>query len=198
MIKAIIFDCFGVLYVDASRHFFEHHIPEYEQLRSQLDELLRACDRGLISQIELNNEIATLTGLPLDFVHENIQGFHQKNDSLLAYSQSLRPDYFIGMLSNIGRGSMDSFFNAAERNVLFDDVVLSGEVGIIKPNPAIFELMATKLDVLPEECIMIDDLEANVIGARNAGMQGVLHLANQQTIAQVKIEIERTDELVRI
>ncbi|MEO7905192.1 MAG: HAD family phosphatase [Candidatus Saccharimonadales bacterium] len=175
MIKAVIFDCFGVLYVDTSRHFFEHHVPDYERLHSELDALLRACDRGYITQRELNQQIAVVTGLSFDFVNERIQGVHQRNDTLLSYAQSLRSTYKLGMLSNIGRGSMDSFFDGSERQRLFDAVILSGEVGMIKPDPAIFTLMAEKLEVLPEECVMIDDIVANVDGAKAAGMQSVVY-----------------------
>lgn len=190
MIKAVIFDCFGVLYVDASKYFFEHHIADFEQLRPQIEELFRACDRGFISQTELNQQVAVLTGLTLEFVTEHIQGVHQRNDALLAYAQSLRSDYKVGMLSNIGKGSMDSFFQAHERESLFDAVVLSGEEGMIKPDVAIFELMASRLGVEPSECIMIDDLGYNVQGARDAGMHGVLHVTNDSTFQQVATIIE--------
>ena len=187
MIKAIIFDCFGVLYVDASRHFFEHNVANYVQLRPQLDELLRACDRGFISQVELNHQVAELTQLPFDFVHQHIQGVHQRNDALLDYVQSLRPEYLVGMLSNIGRGSMDSFFSADDRSQLFDSVVLSGDVGIIKPDPAIYALMATQLGVLPEECIMVDDLMTNIDGAARVDMPGIVFSSNDQ----LRTDLER-------
>lgn len=186
MIRAVIFDCFGVLYVDASQYFLEHHIPDYETHREQIAELFRACDRGYITQAELNEQVAAVTGLALDFVTANIQGVHQRNQTLLAFSQSLRGNYRLGMLSNIGRGSMDSFFTPAERTELFDAVVLSGEVGMIKPDQAIYELMAARLGVAPHECIMIDDIERNVIGAEDAGMIGVLHVSSQQTIRRLR------------
>lgn len=185
MIRAIIFDCFGVLFVDASQYFFEHHINEYEQLRPQIAELFRACDRGYITQVELNEQVAILTGLTRAFVDEHIQGVHQRNNTLVTFSQSLRRDYRVGMLSNIGRGSMDSFFAPAERSALFDAVVLSGEEGMIKPDKEIFDLMAARLGVLPGECVMIDDIERNVIGAQDAGMQAIHHVSNQQTREQL-------------
>jgi epoxide hydrolase-like predicted phosphatase len=186
MIRGIIFDCFGVLYVDATHHFYEQHIADYERLRPQLSELNRAYDIGLLTQAALSQEVADLSGLDLAFVEANIQGIHQRNQGLLDYGQSLRTTYKVGMLSNIGIDGMNSFFKVEEREQLFDAVVLSSEVHLVKPDPRIYELMATRLGLLPEECVMIDDVEANIDGAREAGMQGIVYQSNEQTARDIE------------
>lgn len=56
----------------------------------------------------------------------------------------------------------------------FDAIVLSGELGIRKPHPEIFVEAARRIDVAPERCVFIDDLESNLAGARALGMT-VLH-----------------------
>jgi putative hydrolase of the HAD superfamily len=58
---------------------------------------------------------------------------------------------------------------------LFDTVVLSGEVGMRKPEPEIFRHAAQTLGLPPEECVFIDDMPANVAAAQACGMTGVLH-----------------------
>jgi epoxide hydrolase-like predicted phosphatase len=58
---------------------------------------------------------------------------------------------------------------------LFDTVVLSGEVGMRKPEKEIFLHAAQTLSVSPEQCVFIDDMAANVAAARACGMTGVLH-----------------------
>lgn len=189
MIKAVIFDCFGVLYLDTSRHFYEHHVKNYEALRPELLNLNKAADYGILSQAELNKAVAELTGLDLPFVSEHIQGIHKRNDVLLSYAQSLRSNMAIGMLSNIGPGAMDDFFTKSERSTLFDAVVLSGEEGITKPHPHIFALMAERLGVSPHECIMIDDVKENCAGADAAGMRAILYQSNTQVMHEI-------DELV--
>lgn len=186
MIRGIIFDCFGVLYVDATHHFYEQHIADFERLRPQLAELNRAYDIGLLTQAALSREVADLSGLDLAFVEANIQGIHRRNQGLLDYGQSLRATYRVGMLSNIGIDGMNSFFKPDEREQLFDAVVLSSEVRLVKPDPRIYELMATKLGLLPEECVMIDDVEANIIGAHEAGLQGIVYQSNEQTTRDVE------------
>jgi HAD superfamily hydrolase (TIGR01509 family) len=58
---------------------------------------------------------------------------------------------------------------------LFDAVVISGEVGMRKPEPRIFRHAAALLDVEPEHCVFVDDVEANVKAAIGCGMTGVHH-----------------------
>lgn len=185
--KAVIFDCFGVLYVDASRDFYEKSVANYEQLRPQLMELNAQSDYGLISQQEWVEQVAEVTGLPVDEVGAKIQSNHTRNDGLISYMASLRQrGYLIGMISNIGPGAMDNFFSPRERDELFDAVVLSGDVMVTKPSPVIFQLGAERLGVDTGDCIMIDDLSENCNGADAAGMQAVQYLSNQQTIRNVE------------
>ncbi len=63
----------------------------------------------------------------------------------------------------------------ADFPALFDTVVLSGEVGMRKPEPEIFRHAAQTLGLPPEECVFIDDMPANVAAAQACGMTGVLH-----------------------
>ena len=58
---------------------------------------------------------------------------------------------------------------------LFDAVVISGEVGMRKPEEGIFLYAARALGLAPAECVFIDDMEANVAAAQACGMTGVLH-----------------------
>jgi len=66
---------------------------------------------------------------------------------------------------------------------LFDAVVLSGEVGMRKPEGAIFLHAAQALGLAPVECVFIDDMEANVAAAVGCGMTGVLHTEAATTAA---------------
>lgn len=186
MIKAVIFDCFGVLYIDTSRYFYENHVTNYDKLRPELLSLNKAYDYGLLDQTDLDEAVSDLTGLELEFVSEHIQGLQQRNLALVEYSQSLREKYKVGMLSNIGLGAMDRFFNLNERQNLFDAVVLSGEEGITKPHPHIYQIMADRLGVKPGDCVMIDDLEDNCAGADAAGMKTIKYDNNEQVLRELE------------
>ncbi|WP_410790713.1 HAD family hydrolase [Kribbella sp. C-35] len=64
---------------------------------------------------------------------------------------------------------------------MFDDIVISGEVGLRKPEPEIFQLAAQRLGLEPAECVFVDDLQLNVDGAREVGMTAILHTEYDET-----------------
>ena len=57
---------------------------------------------------------------------------------------------------------------------LFDVLVLGGAVGVVKPDPEVYRRTAALLGLTPGECVVVDDLAANIRGARAAGAVGVL------------------------
>ena len=68
---------------------------------------------------------------------------------------------------------------------LFDVVLLSCELGMRKPDPAIYLEAARRIGVRPRDCVFVDDLRANVVGAEAVGMTGVLHRKVEQTVARL-------------
>ena len=175
MIRAVILDCFGVLYVPVGEDFYRSHIEDYEKHKDTIQDLGRQADYGLISQDELVQAVSKLSGLDVETVREGVVSGMMRNAALVRYSQELRQQCKLGMLSNISAHTMDRFFTGREREQLFDDVVISSEVGLVKPHPAIFELAAQRLGVDASEVVMIDDSPANCSGAIEAGMQAIVY-----------------------
>jgi epoxide hydrolase-like predicted phosphatase len=71
-------------------------------------------------------------------------------------------------------------------DALFDAVVISGEVGMRKPEARIFAHAAALLDVPPAACVLVDDLPWNCDGAREAGMAAVHHVDAATTAAELE------------
>ena len=69
---------------------------------------------------------------------------------------------------------------------LFDVVVISGEVGLRKPERAIFELTSEKLDVRPERCLFVDDHPGHLEAALEYGMATVLHRSPAETVKELE------------
>ncbi len=170
MIKAIIFDCFGVLTSDKWKEFVRS-LPEAEQEPAR--ELNRAMDRGFLSPEDFVKQMHELTGLTSEQIMNAINPEQDKNISLLNYIRELRPKYKIGLLSNVSSNWIEESFLTTDEAKLFDALILSYEVGMIKPDVDLYKLAARRLSVNPEECIFIDDGPRNVEGAITAGMQGI-------------------------
>jgi putative hydrolase of the HAD superfamily len=69
---------------------------------------------------------------------------------------------------------------------LFDVVVLSGELGIRKPDPEIYVIAANRLGVEPRRCVFVDDLGGNLKPAQALGMTTIRHVAAFDTISQLR------------
>lgn len=70
---------------------------------------------------------------------------------------------------------------------LFDTIVLSGEVGVAKPDRRIFELAAECLGLQPDECVFVDDLAVYVQAAARTGMVGVHHRDVTATLDELSV-----------
>lgn len=101
--------------------------------------------------------------------------------------RELRPHYKLGLLSNTNEWHFEYGIKPVEVFPLFDTVTLSYEVKAMKPAPEIYIDALGKLGVPAEQCVYIDDLEENVIAARELGM----HAVHFQSGDQLREELMR-------
>jgi putative hydrolase of the HAD superfamily len=73
-----------------------------------------------------------------------------------------------------------------EWDEIFDAVVISGEVGMRKPEPGIYRLAADRLGLEPAQCVFVDDLGPNVKGAVGVGMVGVKFVTVEQAVEELE------------
>ena len=183
-IKAVIFDCFGVLVADG-KDTLRHDFPDL--VRDIHDIFLRS-DYGYISGDEQVQQLSELTGLSVQDIERRYKHKNVVSQSVVEWVQALKDaGFLVGLLSNIRRDGLEEFFPSSTRDALFDAEVLSGEVGITKPSVRIFELMAEQLHVAPSECVMIDDLLKNTDGAERAGMSSILF----ESVRQAQADLDR-------
>ena len=180
MIKAVVFDCFGVLMVDAITAYQQLH-PE---VSSQIDELDRQADAGYISQREQIEGYKELTGDDEAEIMKYLKKEHKLNKPVVEIIKQLKPKYKIGMLSNIGVSWYEELVPKDVRE-LFDETVLSHEVGMVKPYPEIYEYLISKLGVEADEVLFIDDILSNCDGARAVGMEAIHYV----TVSNLKKEL---------
>ncbi len=186
MIKAIIFDCFGVIVTDTLVAFRETQFGDDPVKIRQTIDATRAVDLGMISKPEFLQIIADLSGMTVQGVFEMLESGSVLDRRLLEKIKSLRSTYKIGMLSNISPHRLEDFLSADDK-ALFDALSLSYEIGFVKPDPQAYQVATKQLGVSPEECVFIDDQERNVTAARAVGMHGI-HYKN---FAQFERELKK-------
>jgi epoxide hydrolase-like predicted phosphatase len=88
-----------------------------------------------------------------------------------------------GLVSN-SVGS--AIYDRALLDELFDATVISGEVGLHKPQPEIYLLAAERIGREPERCVFVDDLRENCAGAEAVGMAAILHRGPDRTLPELE------------
>jgi epoxide hydrolase-like predicted phosphatase len=154
--------------------------------------LLRRLEVGELDEDQFAAGFGPLLGLGPErhggLVDRLFAGMQPEESMIEALRQARAHGLPTGLISNSwGRGRYDR----ASFGELFDAVVISGEVGLHKPQPAIFRLGAERLGLEPGRCVFVDDLRENCEGAEAVGMVAVLHRDANATI-------ERLEELLGV
>lgn len=185
MIKAVIFDCFGVLVREGWFAFLDTYFSDDVNRRKQAVEGMSRMGTGLISHDEFIEQLAQLAGVPFGEV-ESILTDNPPDEELFDYiAKELKPKYKIAILSNAGADRTVELFGE-ERAELFDEVVLSFQIGAVKPDAHAYETTASRLGVAADECIFIDDQERYCVAAEQIGMKAVFHENTKNTIAKIE------------
>lgn len=179
MIKAIIFDCFGVIINDALESFLNQR-EMTPAVRDEVISLINAANRGQISTEDFRKSIANKLDMEFDDYMQIISRKETKNIELLEYIKTLKGKYKLAMLSNVSSvQSLNSRFDDGELSGIFDVIVPSGQIGYAKPEAQAYEITAEKLETPLDQCLMIDDREDYCLGAIGVGMKAIQYLNNQ-------------------
>jgi epoxide hydrolase-like predicted phosphatase len=107
------------------------------------------------------------------------------DQNLLDYLRSLRPGCQVCLISNAWSGLRSWIAKQGFADV-FDTMVISAEVGVMKPDARIFHLALEELAARPEESVFIDDVLVNVEAARAAGMTGIHFTQPDKALDELK------------
>ncbi len=180
MVKAIIFDYFGVI---CSDEFFQS-VRAGSDEEAVFDDLSIHVNNGDISWSEFCSQISSKTGLSVDQVKQQYQAF-QLNAGLIAAIQQIKQDYKVALLTNANSEHIRPMLAASGIDTLFDELIISSEISAIKPQPQIYKHAARQLNVDESECLFIDDSAINVEGALHVGMQSFVYQSTKQTIQKI-------------
>lgn len=191
MVTAVIFDCFGVLIGDGLEILCQKLEKQDPDLRQFVSDMIHQSNRGYTDPEESNSRIAERLGISVEAFRDQINNGEVRNEQVLALVREVRQTYKMALLSNIGKGSLKRRFSDSELAELFDVVVPSAEVGMMKPDHEIYEYTARQLGVVPEECVFIDDRENYVTAAREVGMQGIVFTSAAQLRSDLELILPR-------
>jgi epoxide hydrolase-like predicted phosphatase len=148
-------------------------------------ELLFELETGKLSEEDFGPRFAAVIGVaePEGLIDRLFAGMRPDYPMVNAVRAAKDAGVRTGLLSNSwGKGRYDR----SQFPVLFDGVVISGEVGVRKPEPRIYELGAEAIGLPPAVCVFVDDLPGNLKPARELGMATVHHTSAEETIPQLE------------
>jgi epoxide hydrolase-like predicted phosphatase len=150
---------------------------------------IHALERGELSapdfEERLAREMSEITGVAYDstgLLERMFRHFDHAHEMYALVRRAHEQGIATGLLSN-------SWGNEYPREMwsdMFDVVVISGEVGLRKPEPDIFHLTTDRLGLRPEQCVFVDDLRHNVDAAAALGWVGVHHTSYLETAAELE------------
>jgi putative hydrolase of the HAD superfamily len=178
MIKAIIFDCFGVVVSDTLQSAYESLGGDFEKDLPFIRQVLAATDRGEVYRSY--QPIAEHLGVTVDTWVDALASGRKINMPLLEYVKELGTKYKVGMLSNVGKGRLPELFGEGFLEGYFDVVVASGDIGFAKPQARAYEYVVEQIGVRLDECVFTDDREEYIEGAQHVGMKTILFTSTEQ------------------
>jgi putative hydrolase of the HAD superfamily len=147
-------------------------------------ELLIGLETGRLPEADFEPRFAEILGVSAPGLIDRLFAGSDPDAEMLAAVRSARESGIrTGLISN-SWGTRR--YDRARLAELFDGVVISGEVGMRKPTPEIYELGAQAIDVAAAACVFVDDLPFNLAPAAELGMATVHHVATPQTIRELE------------
>ncbi|MEU7832299.1 MULTISPECIES: HAD family phosphatase [unclassified Nonomuraea] len=204
MITGVLIDWGGVLttslsvsigkWIEADRIDDRHYRAVMRELIDQAyggeqESVVNALERGEIDGAAFERDLAARL-LTVDGVSPEAEGLLER-----MFAGFERVEVMYDMLRDVKRNGVktcllsNSWSNVYPRDdwdELFDAVVISGEVGMRKPEPRIFEHALGRVGLPGEACVFIDDIEVNILAARGLGMAGIHHRDADSTIAELE------------
>jgi putative hydrolase of the HAD superfamily len=197
-VKGLLVDFGGVLTTNVFQSFKQFASDEglppdtikraFKEDREALA-LLRRLEKGELDAHEFEPLFAERIGVKGDRVDGLVErlfaGVGPEEEMLGAVKRARDNGIKTGLISNSWGGS-GIHYDGTPLQELFDAVVISGDVGMHKPEPEIFILGAERIGVAPGECVFVDDLRENCAGAEEVGMTAILHRGPESTLPELR------------
>ncbi len=170
MIKALLFDFYGVFLPDAYNAWLQNNHLTREGVFA---ELITKRDRGEIDSKTFLHGLSRAVGheVTIEEIHAGIQ---EVDTDLVEVVRTAKEKYKVGLLSNASTALRVRLKDLGIYD-LFDEIIISGETGHAKPSEEAFSLATKKLGVEPEAVLFIDDNPGNTAASKLYGLQSATY-----------------------
>lgn len=162
--------------------------PSYDDTgKRKLPPVLLDWLMGNIDAYQITNDLKSLESsrdvkkvvskMSKTFLPENLASIMCADCSMFSLARACKEaGHKVIILSNFDPITLRAYIKAHSAMFsCFDDIIISGEIGMIKPCYEIYQYVLQKVGVLPQDCILIDDQITNVDSARTCGFSAIQH-----------------------
>ena len=121
----------------------------------------------------------------LETIHHEFFAGDVIDRTLLDFLRSLRGKYKTGLISNAW-GDLREYLVREKMDDAFEHMVISAEVGVVKPEAKIFQVALEQAGVKPKEMVFVDDFAVNIEGCEKLGIKGILFKDPESAMKQLK------------
>lgn len=168
----LIFDFFGVVIGEVAHRWLRAHLDE-THAQHIIDTILVIGDEGKLSEEELFLALEKETGIPASQIKVDWDVLGALNHETVNFIKKHKNDYHFALLSNAIRSYIYRFFERDHTEELFDDVFISSDIKLAKPNPVIFQYVLDHVSHPYSKAYMIDDSKQNLEGAKKVGIETI-------------------------
>ena len=184
MKNLFIFDCFGVIIKnDPSTVFMKNNLFESDILYLRKNVFPKA-DIGELDMQYIFNLLSQKTNKTVKDISEEYKKLCEVDNNVVDYIKKIKENNIVVLLSNCPSGFLPKILKENNIEKLFDDIIISCDVKMIKPNKDIFNLVTEKFKGKYNKSIFIDDNEKNVMGAKNANIDYLVHFIDFDSFKQ--------------
>lgn len=171
MIRAVIFDFFGVIRTDGFNQWMNTHgIARDGKVAEASDHL----DKGKINTSAFFDLLSEASGQPAKDIQQEMDADMTLIDGMEAILRELHSSCKLALLSNSASAYLRGELAKYDLEKYFDLIVISSEVGMAKPHAEIFSYILNKLQLSSSEVIFIDDNPKHIESAKEVGIKGIV------------------------
>jgi len=205
-IKTIVFDFGGVILKTPNLRWarrwqklfgLQDH-PEIVEMLANPNEsqLIKDICLGKIPEDEIWEVVSKKWPVKPSFVRRIRRRIFSKrklNKEMVKFMAEVQKDYQTAILSNAGNRTRQIIEETYNLDRYLNEIIISAEEGVIKPNPRIYQIAMDRLDAVPEQTLLLDDTLENVLAAREFGMHAVQFINTQQALQMMRNTLKKEE-----
>jgi HAD superfamily hydrolase (TIGR01509 family) len=188
MIKVIAFDYAEVIAEGPMSKWLKDN-PDVDLTKfEKYKENTRIWDMGQLDEDQVDGILSDITGIEAQLIWEQFYLNTNRNDEVVELIKKLKASYKIILFSNFIGEKLRRLLDKFGITQLFDEIIISSDYGLKKPDPKFFDVLIKKAGVEKQEIFFTDDKQSNIDAANSYGIKAYRFINSDKLIQDLKQE----------